>query len=240
MTAQEIKNKLRKLADKEKAKTLQGFFKTGPGHYGEGDVFLGITVPLLRNAVKECGDTPLPAALQLLRSSIHEERLFALMLLINAYTSGHSSLKRKIYNLYLKNTRYINNWDLVDLSAPNIVGHYLMDKSREPLYALARSRGLWKKRIAILSTLHFIKQNDFADTLQISELLLNDDNDLIHKAAGWMLREIGKRSLATEERFLKQYYRKMPRTMLRYAIERFPEAKRKKYLKGAIMLPAQR
>jgi 3-methyladenine DNA glycosylase AlkD len=240
MTAQEIKNKLRKLADREKAKILQGFFKTGPGHYGEGDVFLGITVPVLRKAVKECDATPLLDVLQLLRSAIHEERFFALMLLVNAYTGGHSSLQRKIYNLYLKNTRYINSWDLVDLSAPKIVGNYLMDKNREPLYALARSRGLWKKRIAILSTFHFIGQNDFTDTLRISELLLNDDHDLIHKAVGWMLREVGKRSLATEERFLKQYYRKMPRTMLRYAIERFPEAKRKKYLKGAIMLPAQR
>jgi 3-methyladenine DNA glycosylase AlkD len=234
MNVRNIKNKLRKLADKEKAKILQGFFKTGPGQYGEGDVFLGITVPALRKAVKECGATPLPDVLQLLRSVIHEERLFALMLLIHAYGNAHGSLKKKIYGLYLKNTRYINNWDLVDLSAPNIVGNYLADKSREPLYALARSRDLWKKRIAILSTLHFIRQNNFADTLQISEILLNDDHDLIHKAAGWMLREVGKRSLATEERFLKQYYKKMPRTMLRYAIERFPEAKRKKYLNGAM------
>jgi len=234
MTAREIQSKLRKLADKKKAKILQGFFKTGPGQYGEGDVFLGITVPVLRKAVKECGATPLPGVLQLLRSAIHEERLFALLLLVDAYASAHDPLKKKIYELYLKNTRYINNWDLVDLSAPNIVGNYLMDKSREPLYALARSRDLWKKRIAILSTFHFIRQNDFTDTMRISEILLNDDHDLIHKAAGWMLREVGKRSLKTEERFLKQYYKKMPRTMLRYAIERFPEAKRKQYLNGAM------
>lgn len=233
MTAWQIQNKLRKLADKKKAKILQGFFKTGPGHYGEGDVFLGVTVPVLRKVAKECGATPLPDAVQLLRSAIHEERLFALMLLVHAYTNAHDSLKKKIYNLYLKNTRSINNWDLVDLSAPNIVGNYLMDKGREPLYALARSRGLWKKRIAILATFHFIKQNDFTDTLQISEILLNDDHDLIHKAVGWMLREVGKRDLKAEEKFLRQHYKKMPRTMLRYAIERFPEAKRQRYLNGA-------
>jgi 3-methyladenine DNA glycosylase AlkD len=197
-------------------------------------VFLGITVPVLRKAVKECGATPLPDVLQLLRSAIHEERLFALMLLIHAYANAHDPLKKKIYDLYLKNTRYINNWDLVDLSAPNIVGNYLMDKNREPLYALARSRSLWKKRIAILSTFHFIRQDDFKDTLRVSEILLKDDHDLIHKAVGWMLREVGKRSLATEGRFLKRYYKKMPRTMLRYAIERFPEVKRKKYLKGTM------
>jgi 3-methyladenine DNA glycosylase AlkD len=234
MNAHEIRNRLRKLADKDKAKVLRGFFKTGPGHYGEGDEFLGITVPVLRKVAKEIGSTPLPDAIRLLRSAIHEERLLALLLLIHAYTNAHDTEKKKIYNLYLKNSSYINNWDLVDLSAPNIVGNYLMDKNREPLYTFARSRGLWKKRIAILTTFHFIKQNDFTDTLQISEILLNDDHDLIHKAVGWMLREIGKRSPATEEQFLKRYYKKMPRTMLRHAIERFPDAKRKKYLNGAM------
>ncbi len=234
MNAQEIRNRLRKLADKNKAKVLRGFFKTGQGHYGEGDVFLGITVPVLRKVAKESGSTSLPDAIRLLRSAIHEERLLALLLLIRAYTNAHDSLKGKIYTLYLKNTRYINNWDLVDLSAPNIVGNYLMDKSREPLYALARSRGLWKKRIAILATFHFIRQNDFTDTLQISEILLNDDHDLIHKAAGWMLREVGKRDLQAEEKFLRLHYKKMPRTMLRYAIERFPEARRKNYLEGKV------
>ena len=234
MNAQKIRNRLQKLADKNKAKVLRSFFKTGPGHYGEGDVFLGIAVPVLRKVVKECGATPLPDAIRLLRSAIHEERLLALLLLIHAYTNAHDSLKKKIYNLYLKNSRYINNWDLVDLSAPNIVGNYLMDKSREPLYALAKSRNLWKRRIAILSTFHFIRQNDFKDTLQISEILLNDNHDLIHKAAGWMLREVGKRDLQAEKKFLRQHYKKMPRTMLRYAIERFPEAKRQKYLNGKI------
>ena len=232
--AQKIRNRLRKLADKNKAKVLQGFFRTGPGHYGEGDVFLGITVPVLRRLAKECLNTSVSDATQLLQSAIHEERLVALLLIIGAYSKGDEILRKKIYTLYLKNTRYVNNWDLVDLSAPNIVGNYLEDKNRTQLYDLAKSRDLWKKRIAILATFYFIKQNDFTDTLQISEILLNDDHDLIHKAAGWMLREVGKRDLQAEEKFLRQHYKKMPRTMLRYAIERFPEAKRKKYLKGKV------
>lgn len=234
MNAQEIRKRLRKLSDKNKAEVLRGFFKTGPGHYGEGDVFLGITVPVLRKVGKECGSTSLPDTVQLLRSAIHEERLLALLLLIHAYANAHDSLKKKVYNLYLKNSRYINNWDLVDLSAPNIVGNYLMDKSRKPLYALAKSRNLWKRRIAILSTFHFIRQNDFQDTLNISTILLDDDHDLIHKAVGWMLREVGKRNLSVEEKFLLQHHKKMPRTMLRYAIERFPESKRQRYLNGSV------
>ncbi len=231
-TVRKIRQKLRKLADKEKAKILRGFFKTGPGQYGEGDVFLGITAPVLRKLTKECRGTPVADALRLLRSSIHEERLLALFLLVRAFGEGDDGARKKIYNLYLKNTRYVNNWDLVDLSAPNIVGAYLRDKSRAPLYPLAKSSDLWKRRIAILATFAFIKQGDYADTLKVSELHLSDEHDLIHKAAGWMLREVGKRDLAAEETFLKQHYRKMPRTMLRYAIERFPETKRKKYLNG--------
>jgi 3-methyladenine DNA glycosylase AlkD len=234
MDAQEIRSRLRKLANEEKAKVLQGFFKTGPGQYGEGDVFLGITVPILRKVAKECHGTSVPETIQLLKSGVHEERLLALFLLIQAYLQGDDSRKEKIYNLYLKHTRYINNWDLVDLSAPNIVGNHLTDKSRTPLYGLAKTSDLWKKRIAILSTFPFIKQNDFSDTLTISTMLMTDDHDLIHKAVGWMLREVGKRSLAVEEKFLLQHYKKMPRTMLRYAIERFPEAKRKKYLNGEV------
>ena len=234
MTADEIRSRLRKCANKEKARVLQGFFKTGPGHYGEGDVFLGITVPVLRKLAKECQDASVAETMRLLKSTIHEERLLALFLLVHAYSTGDDPVKRKIYTLYLKNTRYVNNWDLVDLSAPNIVGDYLGDKSRKPLYDLANSRDLWKKRIAILATFHFIKQNDFSDTLKISRLLIKDEHDLIHKAVGWMLREVGKRDLKTEERFLLRYYKKMPRTMLRYAIERFPEGKRQRYLNGRV------
>jgi 3-methyladenine DNA glycosylase AlkD len=234
MIAHEIQRKLRSFANKDKAEILRSFFKTGPGEYGEGDVFLGITVPVLRKLSKEYDGIPLSEAIRLLKSSLHEERLLALFLIIRAFTRGDELLKKKIYGLYLKNTRFINNWDLVDLSAPNIVGTYLLDKSRRPLYTLTKSRDLWKRRIAIMATFQFIKQNDFNDTLRVSQLLLDDEHDLIHKAVGWMLREVGKRSLATEERFLKQHYKKMPRTMLRYAIERFTETKRKKYLNGKI------
>ncbi len=232
MTFEEIQRKLRERANKDKAAVLKRFFKTGPGQYGEGDVFLGITAPVLRQIAKECRNTPIADMMRLLRSSIHEERVLALFLLIGAYDRGDEAAKKKIYSLYLKNTCHINNWDLVDLSSPNIVGHHLMDKDRKLLYSLATSKDLWKKRIAILATFRFIRQNDFADTLIISQLLLSDEHDLIHKAVGWMLREVGKRDLQTEEEFLKQYYKIMPRTMLRYAIERFPERKRKRYLKG--------
>jgi 3-methyladenine DNA glycosylase AlkD len=234
MTIMEIQGKLSRLADKEKAKILQGFFKTGPGQYGEGDVFLGITVPKLRKLAKECRETTVADSITLLRSNIHEQRVLALFLLVQAYAESDESVKKKIYGLYLKNTRYINNWDLVDLSAPNIVGEHLVDRSRKPLYALARSRDLWKKRIAILATFRFIKLDDFADTLAIAGMLVKDDHDLIHKAVGWMLREVGKRDMRTEEGFLQKHYRAMPRTMLRYAIERFPEAKRQRYLKGKV------
>jgi len=234
MMVTEIRRKIRALADKEKARVLQGFFKTGPGQYGEGDVFLGITVPVLRKLAKEYRDATVADAIHLLQSAVHEERLLALFLLVASYSRGNAALREQIFTLYLKNARHINNWDLVDLSAPNVVGNYLANKSRRPLYDLARSGHLWKKRIAILSTFYFIRQNDFSDTLRISTILLRDDHDLIHKAVGWMLREVGKRSLDSEERFLQKHYRDMPRTMLRYAIERFPEAKRKKYLKGTI------
>ena len=155
-------------------------------------------------------------------------------MLVSAYAGGDDALKKKIYGLYLKNTKYINNWDLVDLSAPNIVGAYLLDKGRKPLYVFARSKDLWKRRIAILATFQFIKQNDFDDTLGIAKVLLMDDHDLLHKAVGWMLREVGKRSLPVEEKFLRQHYKNMPRTMLRYAIERFPEGKRRKYMDGKV------
>jgi len=225
---------LRRLANKEKAVTLQGFFKTGPHEYGEGDVFLGITVPKLRNLVKECDGIPITETATFLKSGIHEERLLALLILVRAFSKGDASARQKIYNFYCKNTRYINNWDLVDLSAPNIVGSYLLDKSRKTLYEFAKSRDFWKRRIAIMATFCFIKQNEFNEALIISKMLLADDHDLVHKAVGWMLREIGKRSLSVEEKFLKQHYKKMPRTMLRYAIERFPEEKRRRYLNGAV------
>jgi 3-methyladenine DNA glycosylase AlkD len=234
MTAQLIRAKMKKLANKEKAKILQGFFKTGQGEYGEGDIFLGITVPVLRKLSKEHDSASLPEVVKLVKSSIHEERLLALLMLVRAFSKGDETLKKKIYDLYLKHTRYINNWDLVDLTAPNIVGAYLLGRNRKPLYALVKSADLWERRISILSTFAFIKQNDFYDAFKISHTLLADEHDLIHKAVGWMLREIGKRDLYAEEQFLKSRYKKMPRTMLRYAIELFPEPKRKRYLQGKV------
>ncbi len=234
MTTQKIQKRLRQFASREKAKVLKRFFKTGPGEYGAGDIFLGVMVPNVRKVAMEFQGAPLTEVIKLLRSGIHEERLLALLMLVSAYAKGDDALKKKIYGLYLKNTKYINNWDLVDLSAPNIVGSYLLDKSRKPLYVFARSKDLWKRRIAILATFQFIKQNDFDDTLGIAKILLMDDHDLLHKAVGWMLREVGKRSLPVEEKFLRQHYKNMPRTMLRYAIERFPEGKRRKYMDGKV------
>jgi len=234
MTPNDLRKKLRKLRDPEKAKILQRFFKTGAGEYGEGDVFLGITVPRLRMVSKECDAMPMGEVEALLKSQTHEERLLALLILIRKYGKEDGSGKKRIYALYLENTRWIKNWDLVDLSAPNIVGDFLMGKSRKPLYKLARSSALWKRRIAILATHRFIREGQFNDTLGISKVLLRDKEDLIQKAVGWTLREVGKRDLATLEAFLKEHYRQMPRTMLRYTIERFPAAKRELYLKGKI------
>lgn len=232
MRTQNIQTRLQQFATKKRARNLQRFFKTGPGEYGEGDIFLGVAVPNIRRVAEAFQSAPLTEVITLLRSAVHEERLLALLLLVQAFSKGDEALKKKIYNLYLKNTQSINNWDLVDLSAPNIVGAYLLDKSRKPLYVLAKSRVLWKKRIAVLSTFSFIRQNDFDDSLRIAKVLLTDSHDLLHKAVGWMLREVGKRDMSIEERFLKQHYNKMPRTMLRYAIERFPEVKRRNYLDG--------
>lgn len=234
MTVHEIRTKLQRLGNKQRAKVLQRFFKTGPGEYGEGDVFLGIKVPELRKLAKEYQDITTQEIKQLLKSSIHEERLLALLILVLTYSKGNETAKKRIYELYLRNTKFINNWDLVDGSAEYIVGDFLMDKNKKPLYSLAKSSDLWERRIAIMSTFHFIKRHEFSQTLKISRMLLSDEEDLIHKAVGWMLREVGKRHLPTQEKFLKEHYKKMPRTMLRYAIERFPESKRRGYLKGYI------
>ena len=234
MTIRDIRSKLEKLGNKKKAKVLQGFFKTGPGEYGEGDIFLGVKVPEVRKLAKEYQDILIKEIKQLLKSHIHAERLLALLILIHKFSKGNDPTKKSIYELYLKNTQFVNNWDLVDLSAGHIVGAFLMEKSRKPLYRLARSKYLWERRISIISTFHFIKHYEFSETLKIGEILISDEEDLIHKAVGWMLREVGKRDLQTEEKFLKKHYKKMPRTMLRYAIERFPEAKRKRYLKGTV------
>jgi 3-methyladenine DNA glycosylase AlkD len=230
-----VQKELRALASPETAHILQGFFKTGKGQYGEGDIFLGIKVPVLRALVKQHhNEANLASVARLLDSKYHEERLFALLLLIQLYQRADEAGQQAAYDLYLGNTRRINNWDLVDLSAQYLVGRHLEQRPRKVLHQLARSELLWERRIAIVATHHFIRRNDFADTLKIAKTLLQDEHDLMHKAAGWMLREVGKRDLAVEENFLKLHYHDMPRTMLRYAIERFPELKRKKYLSGKV------
>lgn len=228
---QKIKKDLDKLKDPERAKLLSGFFKTGKGQYGEGDIFIGITVPEQRRVAKKYHGLTLVNIQKLLSSRIHEHRLTSLFILIAKYQKEDLKGKKAIVDLYLNNTHNINNWDLVDLSAYKILGDYFLERDKSVLYKLARSKDLWKKRIAVLATFNFIRVNEFKDSLCISELLLNDKHDLIHKAVGWMLREIGKRDLKTEEGFLRKHYRQMPRTMLRYAIERFDEKKRKFYLK---------
>lgn len=225
-----VKADLQTLADPEKAKILSRFFKTGKGQYGEGDVFLGIVVPKQRTVAKKYSGLPLRDIGRLLTSEIHEHRLVALIILANAYKNADTEDRERIVDFYLKQARNINNWDLVDLSAPNILGEYLLNKDRTVLYRLAGSKNLWERRIAIMSTFAFIRKNDFKYTLRISELLLNDSHDLIHKAAGWMLREVGKRDLKAEEDFLERHYSLMPRTMLRYAIERFGAEKRRMFL----------
>ena len=234
MSAKKIKERLQKLGNKKQAEKSAQYFKTGPGEYGEGDIFLGIRVPELRKLAKDYQNIPLREAEKLLGSAIHEERLLALLIFVRRFSKGDASTQKEIYTLYLKNTQFINNWDLVDVSAQHIVGVFLMDKSKKPLYRMAKSPNLWERRIAIMSTFHFIRQNDFSETLKLARMLLCDKEDLIHKAVGWMLREIGKRDLSIEVAFLKPRYNKMSRTLLRYAIEKFPVAKRQRYLKGDI------
>lgn len=225
--ANELRTEIKKLANPIRAKHSLRFFKTDPGEYGEGDKFLGLTVPQCRSLVRKYKDLSLPDTVELLHSSYHEERLIALLILVHNYPKN----PQQTYNLYLKSTKYINNWDLVDLSAPNIIGRYLSDKPIDILFKLAKSKSLWERRIAILATFAFIYKGDPKPALKISEMLLKDKEDLIHKAVGWMLREVGKRcSQKYLTDFLDQHYRVMPRTTLRYAIERFPEDLRLKYL----------
>lgn len=234
MIVEEIQKELALHADRQNAAILKGYFKTGKGQYGEGDIFRGIRVPELRKLAKKYHDIALGDAQYLLESPYHEDRAMSLIILVHRFSKGDGVVKGEIYGLYLANTKNINNWDLVDISAEHIVGGFLWDKDRAPLTGLAKSGSLWERRIAIMATFHFIKKGHFDETLRIALLLLEDKEDLIHKAVGWMLREIGKRVVNAEERFLKDRYRQMPRTMLRYAIEKFPEAKRQAYLKGTV------
>jgi 3-methyladenine DNA glycosylase AlkD len=234
MSVARLQKRLRELEDPQTALFLQKFFKTGPGEYGDGDLFRGIRVPILRKLAKEFGSLTLAETKKLLRSAHHEDRLLALLILTRAYFRGDDRIRERIFNLYLNNTQFINNWDLVDSSAPQIVGGYLCDRDRDVLYRLVRSRQIWERRIAIMATFHFLKRDDYADTLRIAEVLLSDSEDLIHKAVGWMLREVGNRNRAVEEKFLRKHYQQMPRVMLRYAIEKFPESRRQQYLRGAV------
>lgn len=230
-TLDEIHQRLRALASPPTAKISQSFFKTGLGEYGEGDRFIGIRVPVLRSLAREFGGISLAELLKLLRSPIHEERLLALVILVNQFARADAAGQGRIYRLYLKHAKFINNWDLVDTSAPQIVGGYLEARPRAVLFRLARSEMLWERRIAVLATFHFIRRGDFAVTLRLAKMLLRDPHDLMHKAVGWMLREIGKRDAAVLREFLQQHAGQMPRTMLRYAIEKFPARERQRYLR---------
>jgi len=225
--------RLKALSNPKDAEILQWFFKTGPGEYGEGDMFIGVRVPAIRQLMKEFQDADEGSVLKMLDSAIHEERLLALLILVRQFEKGTPKERARIYRFYLAHTDRINNWDLVDLSAPGIVGGYLLERSRRPLYRLVNEKSLWERRIAILATFTFIRRKEFTDALAIADLLLHDHHDLIHKAVGWMLREVGKRDQAILEAFLATRCRQMPRTMLRYAIEKFPEAKRQRYLRRA-------
>ena len=230
-----LRKELYALADPADAKFLQGFFKTGPGQYGAGDKFLGLRVPELRRFVREYSDLEDSQALEMLASPWHEERLLALLFLVDKYRRGDDAARQRIHRTYLANTRYINNWDLVDASAHYIVGQHLDAKNIRLLERLARSDDIWERRIAIVATFHFIRAGEFRPTLKIAKLLVDDAHDLIHKAVGWMLRELGKRDRRVLDAFLRKHYRTMPRTMLRYAIERHPERVRTQYLRGGPM-----
>ena len=229
-----VQLKLSKLKNNEKAKLLAGFFKTGKGEYGEGDIFWGINVPEQRKIAKEHIDSSFVELQELLNSGIHECRLTALLILTYKYEKATKKndikIQKDVYNFYIKNTKYINNWDLVDVTCHKIIGAYLFDKDRSILYKFAKSKNLWEKRISIISTFYFIREGDFYDSLKLAEILLYDKHDLMHKAVGWSLREVGKKDEKLLHDFLKKYAKTMPRTALRYSVERLPEEFRKYYM----------
>lgn len=221
-----VQTDIRQLADTKRATLLKRYFKTGKGEYGEGDRFIGLTVPQVRSIAKKYKELPLSDVEKLLHHPIHEYRLTALIILT------YKKLTQAIVDVYLRNTKYINNWDLVDLSSHKILGTFLLDKPRTILYTFAKSNYVWERRIAVISTFAFLRHGDISDSLRLAEILKDDPHDLIHKAVGWVLREVGKIDRNAEERFLKKYYKTMPRTMLRYAIEKFTPPRREQYLKG--------
>ena len=230
----EIKKELDKYASPEKAAHHQRFFKTGKGQYGEGDIFLGVTVPNTRKVAAKFNNAGLDVLDQLIRSKYHEHRFLALIILVNQYPKAEKRQKEAIFRFYLDHMEFINNWDLVDVSAYKIIGPHLENRDKTMLVDLAGSSDLWQRRIAMLSCFHYIRKKEFSLALSIADILKHDSHDLIHKAVGWMLREIGKRDLAAMKKFLDPVYKTLPRTMLRYAIEKLPQEKRQKYLKGEI------
>ena len=240
LTATAISRKLRSQArSPSSVAILQSFFKTGPGQYGEGDRFIGVKLPVIRAVCRECRGTSLDEIQKLLRSPVHEERALALLMLVDAFKAGDEPRAAPHLRPLSRQHRFINNWDLVDCSAAQIVGGWLRGRSTAPLTSLAKSKSLWERRIAMIATFDGIRRGDFDDTFRIADLLLHDDHDLIHKAVGWLLREVGKRDGAAERAFLADRYKTMPRTMLRYAIERFPEAERRRYLRGQDLTQAR-
>ena len=234
LTLKELQSEIKANVNPAKAKFLQGFFKTGKGEYAEGDIFLGITVPTSRSLAKKYSQISTADAFELLKSKYHEERLIAIFIFTRHFEKGDEKLKTKIVNEYLKNTKLINNWDLVDSSAYKILGKYLLDKPKDILFKLAKSNLLWDRRISIISTYAFIKAGETATTFQLALQLIDNKEDLMHKGVGWMLREAGKPDPVGLDIFLAEHHKKMPRTMLRYAIEKFPESKRKAFLSGEI------
>lgn len=234
ITAEAISEALHELGNKETAAHSAGFFKSGKGEYGEGDKFIGVRVPVIRKLVRQFRDAPLTVVKSLLKSRWHEERLLAVLLLVEQYKRGSPEEKNAVFDTYLQFRRFVNNWDIVDSSAHLIIGPHLQSSSKQLLYELADSEVIWDRRIAMMSTYHYIRQGDFNDALKLARILRDDRHDLIHKVVGWMLREIGNRDCAAEEAFLNEHYKKMPRTMLRYAIEKFSPATRKAYLDGTV------
>jgi len=229
------REEIRALANKEIAQHSLRFFKTDKGEYGHGDLFLGVRAPKIRSIAKKHIDISITDMKTLIQSKYHEERFLGLIILVNKYAKTKDKKNRnQLYKIYVSSFKYINNWNLVDVTCPHVTGKHLIDKDRTILYKWAKSEDLWTKRIAMISTFYFIRKNDLDDTFKIADMLLQDEHDLIHKAVGWMLREAGKRDIKKEETFLKKHYKTMPRTMLRYSIEKFPETKRQKYLKGTI------
>lgn len=231
MTAAFVLSEILSMANPEKATFLQRFFKTGPGQYAEGDVFLGLVVPLTRSIAKANKQTPLSELQLLMESEYHEARLCALLIVMEQFKKATQTERKALFDFYIKNASRINNWDLVDVTCPHVVGVYLLDKDRSLLYELAESDNLWEQRIAMVSTVTFIRNREYTDTLALAERLMTHTHDLMHKAVGWMLREVGKKDRATLTDFLEQYATQLPRTSLRYAIEHYPEEQRQYFLK---------